>query len=233
MFFFFILTKNSTVRPCCCRSAVFIGSSDHVLRIVYCWLWRHHCICLEQTSTGKRPKTFEAGGFPCWILHNTNFFNETSKLKFYLHCIYIIYVHTTSPFTFTFPFVALGNLSHLVLQNHSCMWCLVTSNKIFSLTLQKGDSIAGINYLKVKNDVIHCKTIISDRGQIHAAPNFSLLSSRISSYVTITCCKLLHQAIKGERKNGFRSCRNIFISDRDPQRFFSITIWCAILLQVV
>ena len=38
------------------------------------------------------------------------------------------------------------------------------------------DSIAGVDYLKVKNDVIHCKTIISDRSLIHAAPNFLLLS---------------------------------------------------------
>ena len=38
------------------------------------------------------------------------------------------------------------------------------------------DSIAGVDYLKFKNDVIHCKTIISDRSLIHAAPNFLLLS---------------------------------------------------------
>ena len=145
---------------------------------------------------------------------------ETFKLKLYLHCIYIIHVHTTSTSTFTFPFIALGNLSHLVLQNHSCMWCLVTSNKIFSLSSQKGDSIAGVNYLKVKNDVVHCKTIICDRSQIHAAPNFLLLSSRISSYVTITCCTLLHQATRGEGNNSFRKCRNIFVSDRDLNDFF-------------
>ena len=49
--------------------------------------------------------------------------------------------------------MALGNSSHLVLQSHLCMRCLVTSNKIFSLTSQKGDSIASVDYLKVKNDV--------------------------------------------------------------------------------
>ena len=78
--------------------------------------------------------------------------------------------------------------------------CLVTSNEFFSLTSQKGDSVAGVDYLKVKNDVIHCKTmIVSGRSQIHAAPNFSLLSSRIASYVTITCYTSLHQATRGER----------------------------------
>ena len=151
---------------------------------------------------------------------------ETFKLKLYLHCIYIIHVHTTSTSTFTFPFIALGNLSHLVLQNHSCMWCLVTSNKIFSHSSQKGDSIAGVNYLKVKNDVVHCKTIICDRSQIHAAPNFSLLSSWISSYVTITCCTLLHQATRGEGNNSFRKCRNIFVSDRDLNDFLYYTMMC-------
>ena len=39
----------------------------------YCWLWRPHCICLEQISIGKRPKYFKTSGFPCWILNNTHF----------------------------------------------------------------------------------------------------------------------------------------------------------------
>ena len=99
------------------------------------------------------------------VIYETSKSLETSKLIFYLHCIYIIHVHTTTASIFTFPFIALGILSHLVLHNHSCMWCLVTSNKIFSLTSQKGDSIGGVDYLKMKNDVIHCKTIIFDRGR--------------------------------------------------------------------
>ena len=125
----------------------------------------------------------------------------------------------TSTSTFTFPFIALSNLSYFVLLNHLCMGFPVTFNKMFSLTSQKGDSIAGGDYLKVKNDVIHCKTIISNRSPIHATPNFSVLSSMISSYVTITCYTLLHQATRGEWKNSFRRCRNIFFSDRDPQHF--------------
>ena len=103
---------------------------------------------------------------------------ETSKLKFTR--IYMIHVHITP--TFTFPFITLGNSSHLVLQNHLRMWCLVIFNEIFSFTSQKGDSIAGADYLKLKNDVIHCNTIISDKSQIHAAPNFLLLSSWIASH---------------------------------------------------
>ena len=48
----------------------------------YCWLWRPHCICLEQISIGKRPKYFEASGFPCCILNNTHFFwNRSRKSK--------------------------------------------------------------------------------------------------------------------------------------------------------
>ena len=44
-----------------------------------------HCVCLEQNSTGKRLKDFQAGGFPCCILHNTYFFlkpvTEIKKTK--------------------------------------------------------------------------------------------------------------------------------------------------------
>ena len=135
-----------------------------------------------------------------------------------------MHVHTTSTSAFTFPFITLGNSSYLVLQNHSCMRCLVTSNEIFSLTSQKGDSVAGVDHLKVRNDVIHCKTIIAVRSQIHAAPNFSLLSSWIASYVTITCYTLLHQATRDEGKTSLKRRRDIFVSDRDLQRFFCINL---------
>ena len=53
----------------------------------------------------------------------------------------------------------------------------VSSNEIFFLTSQKGGGIARKNYLKVKNDVTYWITIVSDRNQIHAAPNFLFLSS--------------------------------------------------------
>ena len=53
----------------------------------------------------------------------------------------------------------------------------VSSNEIFFFTSQKGDGIASANYLKVKNDVTYWITIVSDRNQIHAAPNFLFLSS--------------------------------------------------------
>ena len=57
------------------------------------------------------------------------------------------------------------------------MWCLVTFSEIFFISSQKGGSIACVNYLKVKNDVTQWKTIISEKSQNHAAPNFLLLSS--------------------------------------------------------
>ena len=53
----------------------------------------------------------------------------------------------------------------------------VSSNEIFFLTSQKGGGIASVNYLKVKNDVSYWNTIVPDRNQIHAAPNFLFLSS--------------------------------------------------------
>ena len=46
---------------------------------LYCWLWKPHCICLEQISIGKRPKYFNASGFPCYILNNTHFFRNPSR----------------------------------------------------------------------------------------------------------------------------------------------------------
>ena len=70
------------------------------------------------------------------------------------------------------------NVGRVVIYNDSnSMWRLVTFNEIFFLSLQKGGGIACVNYLKVKNDVTHSKAIITDKSQIHASPNFSLLSS--------------------------------------------------------
>ena len=77
------------------------------------------------------------------------------------------------------------------------MWCLVTFNEIFFFSLQKGGGTACVNYLKVKNDVTHWKTIISDKSQIHAAPNFLLLSTQI---VILPRNNLLHTTATGYKK---------------------------------
>ena len=61
------------------------------------------------------------------------------------------------------------------------MWYLATFDKTLFRTSIKGGDIAGAHYLKVKNDFTHWKTIIPDKSQIHAAPNFLLLSSYIAS----------------------------------------------------
>ena len=80
--FFFNLTINSPKQPCWCHSSVFIGSSDHALRIAYCWLWRPNCTCLEQNYIRKSPKDFKASGSPCCILNITQFFwNRSGKSK--------------------------------------------------------------------------------------------------------------------------------------------------------
>ena len=77
------------------------------------------------------------------------------------------------------------------------MWCLVTFNKILFFTLQKGGGIACVNYLKVKYDVTHWKAIISDKNQIHAAPNFLLLGSYT---VIVPRNNLLHTAAPGYKE---------------------------------
>ena len=49
--------------------------------------------------------------------------------------------------------------------------------KLFSLYYKKCYGTAGVDYLKLKNDVTYWKTVIPDGNQFHAAPNFLLLSS--------------------------------------------------------
>ena len=73
VYLFFNLTIKSLEQSRCCHSAVLVGSFNHDLRITYCWLWRLHWICLEQSSSKKCPKDSEASAFPCCILNNTQF----------------------------------------------------------------------------------------------------------------------------------------------------------------
>ena len=86
--FFFSLKRKSLALTCWYRSAGFIGSSDHVLRIVYSWLWRPYCICLEQNSDGKLPQNFEACG--CFF-----FFIMIYKYTFNTHNSWLIIKSTT------------------------------------------------------------------------------------------------------------------------------------------
>ena len=74
MCIFFNLTIKSPEQPRWFNSAAFIDSSNHALRIAYCWLWRPYCICLQKNSIGKRPKDFESSGFPCCILNKYSLF---------------------------------------------------------------------------------------------------------------------------------------------------------------
>ena len=58
------------------------GFTEYLQFLTYCWLWRPHCICLEENSIRRRPKDFEASGSPCYILNNTHFFwNQSPKSK--------------------------------------------------------------------------------------------------------------------------------------------------------
>ena len=51
---------------------------------------------------------------------------------------------------------------------------------------------------------------------------WSLTVARLQVYVAITCYKLPHEATWGEEKNSLMECKDILVSDRDVQRFFSI-----------
>ena len=139
------------------------------------------------------------------------YFSVSTLFSFILHLHFYIYIYSHY----------IGQ-SHSVLQNHPCMWCLTIFKEIFFFTLLF--LIVGVDYLKMKNNVTHWKKIIPDRSQIHVAPNFCLQVAKLQIYVAIICYTLLHQATRGERKNGLRERRDIFLSDRDPQRFFCIIL---------
>ena len=92
-----------------------------------------------------------------WFIENlmiTDIFGITWNRGRLPHChIFFLLLHYSHLHSFHY----IGQ-SHSVLQNHSCMWCLVTFNWTFFLTSQKGDNIAAVDYLKLKNDVTHWKT---------------------------------------------------------------------------
>ena len=48
-------------------------------------------MCLEQNSIGKRPKDFEASGFPSCILNNTHFFGDVQQTKWSMQKVLLYY----------------------------------------------------------------------------------------------------------------------------------------------
>ena len=67
----------------------------------------------------------------------TSIYTLSTLFTFILHPHFYIYI------SFHHIGQALSNS-----QNHLSVWCLVTLNEIFFLRSQKGDCIAGVNYLK-------------------------------------------------------------------------------------
>ena len=49
--------------------------------------------------------------------------------------------------------------------------------------------------------------------------NTSFCTKDLKTHQAISCYTRLHQAIRGEGRNSLRECRNILVSDHDPQRF--------------
>ena len=96
-------------------------------------------------------------------------------------------------------------------------------NALFFFKSQKDGVVASVNYLKVKNKVTYWTTVIPDSNQIHAAPNFLLLSNRFHVYVAIACYTLLHQATKCEGKNSLKERRDILVLIVIPNDFFYCT----------
>ena len=120
-------------------------------------------------------------------------------IDMYFICIYIIHNHTTS----TTPHLHFFSLHWAITFGFAKSFVRVMSCHLqwnFLSYITKRDDIAAVDYLKVKNDVTHWKTIIFDSWQIHAAPSFLLLSSYIVSLRYNNLLRL-HQATKGEEKN--------------------------------
>ena len=145
-----------------------------------------------------------------WRLSNLLILHLHYSRSYYIYIyIYISFHHIGQFVTFDFA----KSFVHV-------MPCHLQRN--FLPSSQKGDSIAGEDYLNVKNDVIHCKTIISDRSQIHAALKFLPLSNWIASCVTIIYCALLRRAAGDGGGTSLRRRKDIFVSGHDRQRFFCI-----------
>ena len=54
--------------------------------------------------------------------------------------------------------------------------------------------------------------------------NTSFCTKDHETHKAISCYTLLHQATRGEGKNSLKKRRDIFVFDRDPQRFFFIIL---------
>ena len=141
-----------------------------------------------------------------------------------------------------------------VFQNYSCMSSLLTFNKISFLTSQKGDCIAGVAYLKVKNHVTCWKTIIPEKSTL--PKTFCFQKARLQIYVTkiirppdFLCVftrtsETDFPAKKKYRKPEFREKRKItclvgmfsflivILNNFSLLYYFDFNLWCAILLQV-
>ena len=86
MYFFSNVTIKSSEGPRWYHSTIFISIWPlSCLMNCLLWLWKPYCICLEQNSIGKRPKDFEASGFPSCILNNTHFFWNQSQKSYKFH----------------------------------------------------------------------------------------------------------------------------------------------------
>ena len=142
----------------------------------YCWLWRPHCICLEQISIGKCPKYFKANSFRCCILNNTHLFWNQSRKSKKLHDQrksgdVSKQNGSKSDDVSKQYFDTFYVLLAIIVTEYD-----VSSKEIFFLKSQKGVGIASVNNLKVKDDINYWDTIIPDRNQIHVLWNFLLLS---------------------------------------------------------
>ena len=165
------------------------------LPIAHCDFEKHHCICLEQNSIGKRPKDFEASGFHPCILKNTHFFWNQSQ-KFHD-------VRKSGDFQQTKWYMqkVLFLLWGFCISSFRAIVYVIDKQ---SGTCRRYLLLQGLYVPSVKTTTHICNRF-----------NTSFCTKDHKTHLAISCFKLLQQAEKGEGKNSLRKRRDVLVSDRD------------------
>ena len=199
------VTRTTLLVPFCCLHWPRSCFTNCLL-----WLWKPHCICLEQNSIGKRPKDFEASDFPSCMLNNAHFFwNQSQKSKKFYDVRKSEDVQQAKWYT----------------QKVLLLWgfCIPSFRAVaHAIDKQSGTCrrylpLQGLYVASVKTTTYVCNRF-----------DTSFCTKDHKTQLAISCNILLHQAARGEGKNSLRKRRDILVSDRDQQRsqssFFIIII---------
>ena len=195
---------KSPEQPRWCYSAVFIGSSVHVLPIAYCD-FENPTVYVQSRTIEKRSKDFEASDFPSCILSNTHFFETSHRNQKKFHDVRKTGdVQQTKWYMQKVLFIT--RILYTKLKSYSL--CYRKAKQY----MQKIPSVTGI-ITSVKTTIYVCNSF-----------NTSFCTKNHKAHSAIYCYTLLHQAARGEGRNSLRKRKDVLASDGDQQRFFIIII---------